>query len=296
MAAMPGGRHCCRSIPCATTLDGPPGLRVGDLACDVCVMCWPASGDGCGPDRSVTPLPSEITTRRRAAGRRRAPASGPNCVRASARPRRSVHASIPDRQHPCALPRSVPTATFLHGLNRRSGQCSPPRCDAREFGCHSAVAAAATSVVRWVAVKRPAALPPPPVPRSAQGRRRRARSHRRGRASRAADVRRPPRRSVQSFRGRGAGSCRGNGTLSGVWVLLAMLFIAASSFVKQGRATSCPFPESTASGGSCLAWISPGPRPRPWRHPSASGRAASPSVTYRPCSLRSTVGAMETLP
>ena len=232
----------------------------------------------------------------RAAGRRRAPASGPNCVRASARPRRSVHASIPDRQHPCALPRSVPTATFLHGLNRRSGQCSPPRCDARERGCHSAVAAGATS--RCSLGGRETTGGPcsrPRFPRSAQCRRRRARSHRRGRASRAADVRRPPRRSVQSLRGRGAGSCRGNGTLSGVWVLLAMLFIAASSCVKQRRATSCPFPESTASGGSCLAWTSPGPRPRPWRHPSASGRAASPSVTCRPCSLRSAVGAMETL-
>src|SRR5262249_12968387 len=75
---------------------------------------------------------------------------------------------------------------------------------------------------------------------------------------------------------------RGNGTLSGFWVLLATLFIAASSCVKQRRATSCPFPESTASGGSCLAWTSPGLRPRPWRRPSASGRAVSPSVTCRP--------------
>jgi len=58
----------------------------------------------------VASPPREITTRMRAAGRRRAPASGPNCVRASARPRRSVHATIRDRQHPCALPRSVPTA------------------------------------------------------------------------------------------------------------------------------------------------------------------------------------------
>src|SRR5262245_53524552 len=46
--------------------------------------------------------------------------------------------------------------------------------------------------------------------------------------------------------------------------------------------TSWPFPESTASGGSCLAWTSPAPRPRPWRRPSASGRAVSPSVTCRP--------------
>src|SRR5262245_52669669 len=61
-----------------------------------------------------------------------------------------------------------------------------------------------------------------------------------------------------------------------------MLFIAASSCVKQRRATSCPFPESTASGGSCLAWTSPGLHPRPWRRPSASGRAVSPSVTCRP--------------
>ena len=177
-------------------------------------------------------LPSELTTRMRAAGRRRAPASGPNCVRASARPRRSVHASIPDRQHPCALPRSVPTATFLHGLNRRSGQCSPPRCDAREFGGHSAVAAAATSAVRWVAVKRRAALaaaPGSPDRRSAvveeldltgvdELRERRMFGGLRGDLSSPSG----PRCRVLP---------RGNGTLSGFWVLLAMRCIAASSFV-----------------------------------------------------------------
>ena len=207
----------------------PSGLRVSDLACDVCVKCWPASGGGCGPDRFVTPLPTEITTRRRAAGRRRAPASGPNCVRASARPRRSVHGSIPDRQHPCALPRSVRTTTFLHGLNRRSGQCSPPRCDAREFGGHSAVAAAATSAVRWVAVKRRAALaaaPGSPDRRSAvveeldltgeDGlRERRMFGGLRG------DLSSPSGAEVQGLAARQRDA-------SGVWVLLAMLFIAAS--------------------------------------------------------------------
>ena len=123
----------------------------------------------------------------------------------------------------------MPTTTFLHGLNRTSGQCSPPRCDAREFGGHSAVAAGGTSRCSLGGRETPggpAAAPGSPDRRSAvveeldltgvdELRERRMFSGLRR------DLSSPSGAEVQGLAARQRDA-------SGVWVLLAMLFIAAS--------------------------------------------------------------------